>query len=133
MKILFFISLLIIYIFFLSLEIKEVKLKQINPWDQGNCFLLLCTPMTFVFALYVLIYFCCFIIENGNSYAGNSLIFLETKKSNDIFLYGYYLPFIIGSIIYLGYYMRSKIYAFLPDKDKSIYYSKKTIYDTRIN
>ena len=107
----------LIYLFFLFVEFIIVKKEKVNIFHEDNWFFVFASPGTLILAIYVLFYFTFFIVEDSTS----SFPIISAKS-----FFGYYFTFVLGSIFYIIYYIRSKMYALISNNNKSKFYSKPT-------
>lgn len=108
---------LVIYIVCAFIEIKLLKRNKISILYKENLLLVFIMPVTFPLAIFTLFFFC------------NAIKDICWTDNNDILMSGYYFTFIFASLAYIIAYIKNKIYAFIPNKNKLSIFGIKTIYD----
>ena len=116
---LFKLFLSLIYLFFLFVEFRILWKEKINLFQGDNWFIALVKPGLLVLAIYILFYFTIFIEKDAQS----SFPIFDTDS-----FFGYYFTFILASVFFIIYYIRSTMYSFISDYTKSKFYKLPSFY-----
>lgn len=108
--------LFIIYVICVFIEITALKKNNINIFYKENFLLILLKSAAFPLGILALIFGC------------NAISNMAWKDKNDIIMGGYFFTFILASLAYIVYYIKNRIYAFIPRKSKLSFLGYKGIY-----
>ena len=112
-----FIIFIVLYIICLYVEWKVLKKEQISLSNKENMLIFFLIPFTLPLALSALIFGIYVIID------------IIVRQQRDLLEgIGYFITFVLASLVYIVYYAKKRIYAFLPSKDKLSMYETKSIY-----
>jgi len=114
---LFILILFIVYIICVLIEMKALKRNKIDIFYKENFLLVLINSTVFPLAIFALIF------------GYNAVKDIPWKNKDDVVLSGYFFTFVLASIAYIIHYIKSKIYAFISQRDKLSFLKFKTIYD----
>ena len=115
----FIILLFIIYFICVGIEIKILKKNKIDIFYKENLLLIFLTSAVFPLSIFTLFFGC------------NAIKQFSLNNKENIAFSGYFFTFVFASLAYIIHYIKSKIYAFISNKNKLSFLGLKTIYDRK--
>lgn len=109
-----FIIFIVLYIICLYVEWKVLEKEQISLSNKENMLIFFLIPFTLPLALSALIFGIYVIID------------IIVRQQRDLLEgIGYFITFVLASLAYIVYYVKKRIYAFIPSESKLFMYEKK--------